>query len=191
MPSLCGLLQRGHWEFSTWKVLFFLNTPPVLHFGAGASAMRTLSSYFEFCLITVIYDFRFPCFELVLVGSFSFGMRIWVLLMTFYQVYNVLFIISTQMNKDYVVTKESYVTMMGPICKCLILFMIGCVFKYGSWCFYISRLLRFALLLFFSLLTFHFGKQNPKLTKNKWKLDSVITKSLWVCLVLMEYIKFF
>lgn len=124
MPSLCGLLQRDHWEFSTWKVLFFLNTPQVLHFGAGANAIRAWSSYFEFCLIIVIYDFRFPCFELVLVGSFSFGMRIWVLLMIFYQFYNVLFTISAQMNVNYVVTKESYVTMMGPICKCLILWLV-------------------------------------------------------------------
>lgn len=35
------------------------------------------------CLIKVIYDFGFPCFELVFVGSFSFGMMIWVLLMKF------------------------------------------------------------------------------------------------------------
>lgn len=42
----------------------------MLHFGAGANAISALSSYFEFCLITVIYDFRFPCFELVLAGSF-------------------------------------------------------------------------------------------------------------------------
>lgn len=41
--------------------------------------------------------------------------------MIFYQFYNVLFTISAQMNVNYVVTKESYVTMMGPICKCLIL----------------------------------------------------------------------
>lgn len=48
----------------------------MLHFGAGANASRALSGYFEFGVIGVIYDFRFPCFKLVLVGSFSFGMRI-------------------------------------------------------------------------------------------------------------------
>ena len=84
MPPLCGLLQVDPWELSTLKkVLFFLNTPQVLHFGAGAHASRELSSYLELCLTKVIYDFRFPCFELVFIGSFSFGMRIWVRLMRF------------------------------------------------------------------------------------------------------------
>lgn len=138
----------------------------MLHFGAGANAIRALPSYFEFCLITVIYDFRFPCFELVLVGSFSFGLRIRVLSMKIYQFYNVLFTISTQVNVDYVVTKESYVTIMGPICKCLILSMIGFVFKYDSVVSTLAELWGFAL-LFFSLLIFHSGKQNPKLTRSK------------------------
>lgn len=123
----------------------------MFHLGAGANAMRALSSYFEFCLITVVYDFRFPCFELVLVGSFSFGMRIRVLSMKFYQFYNVLFTISTQMNVDYVVHKhkESYVTVIGLICKCLILSMIGFVFKYGSDVSTLAELWGFALLFFF------------------------------------------
>lgn len=48
MPSLCGLLQLEHWKFSALrKVLFFLSTLQVLHFGAGANASRELSSYFE------------------------------------------------------------------------------------------------------------------------------------------------
>lgn len=69
--------------------------------------------------------------------------------MTFYQFYSVLFTISTQMNVDYVVTKESYVTMMDPVCKCLILFMIDFVFKYGSDVSTLAELLGFALFFFF------------------------------------------
>lgn len=44
--------------------------------------------------------------------------------------------------------------------------MIGFDFKYGSDVSTLAELLGVAL-LFFSLLTFHFGKQNPKLTRNK------------------------
>lgn len=48
MPSLCGLLQFDHWEFSTLKkVCCFLNTLQALHFGAGTYATRELPSYFE------------------------------------------------------------------------------------------------------------------------------------------------
>lgn len=70
------------------------------------------------------------------------------------------------MNMDYILTKDSYVTMMGPRGKCPILFMMDFAFKYHIECFYRSR--TFVVCInFFSLLTFHFGKQNPKVVRRK------------------------
>lgn len=76
------------------------------------------------------------------------------------------FNISTHTNVDYVVTKESYVTIMGQRGNCLILFVIDFVVKYLSEMFYISRTF-VVQIFFFSLSTFHFGKQNSKVTRNK------------------------
>lgn len=48
MPSLNGLLQFDHWEFSALKkVCFFLNRLQALLLGAGAYAIRELSSCFD------------------------------------------------------------------------------------------------------------------------------------------------
>lgn len=48
MPSLNGLLQFDHWEFSALKkVCFFLNRLQALLLAAGAYAIRELSSCFD------------------------------------------------------------------------------------------------------------------------------------------------
>lgn len=52
------------------------------------------------------------------------------------------------MNVDYAITKESYVTMMGPIGNCLILFMIDFVVKYLSEWFSLVELLWFRFFFF-------------------------------------------
>lgn len=81
MPSLCGLLQFDDWFSASKKVRFFFNTLQTFVLGLVVIAIRKLSNC---CLIKVIYDYGFPGFEWLFVGSFSFGMMIWVLLMKLY-----------------------------------------------------------------------------------------------------------
>lgn len=98
------------------------------------------------CLFKVIYNFRVPCFVLVFVGSLSFGMMIWYFSGNFINL--TVFDIITYHEYGYMVTKESYVTMMGPIGRYSILSMIAFAFKYHSEHSYSSRT---------SVVCIHFG----------------------------------
>lgn len=57
------------------------------------------------------------------------------------------FNISTHMNVDYIVTEERYVTMMGPVGKCPILFMIDFFFNIAVNVSVLGELLWFTLFI--------------------------------------------
>lgn len=151
------------------RYVAFLKYSTRICFWAGASAIRELSSC---CLIKVIYDFGFPRFELVFVGSFHlewwFGYFWWNF--TNFTVCSPT--LAHIMDVGYKVTKGSYLTMLGPISTCPILFMIHFVFKYGSGCLYICRTF---VVCNISLLLWYFILVNKI---QKWpEIDALMTGS--------------